>query len=63
MTKVLAGITTSIDGSIAGPNDGPGKGLGEETERRHYAEDSSPFRRRRPARAVRASEREPRATR
>jgi hypothetical protein len=26
MTKVLAGITTSVDGYIAGPNDGPDKG-------------------------------------
>ena len=29
MTKVLAGITTSVDGYVAGPDDGPGKGLGE----------------------------------
>ena len=36
MSKVLAGITTSIDGYIAGPNDGPGKGLGERGERLHY---------------------------
>ena len=36
MTKVLAGITTSVDGYIAGPNDGPGKGLGERGERLHY---------------------------
>ena len=36
MTKVLAGITTSVDGYIAGPNDGPGKGLGEGGERLHY---------------------------
>ena len=36
MTKVLAGITTSIDGYIAGPNDGPGKGLGEGGERLHH---------------------------
>ncbi|HSC90539.1 MAG TPA: dihydrofolate reductase family protein [Gaiellaceae bacterium] len=36
MTKVLAGITTSVDGSIAGPDDGPGKGLGEGGERLHY---------------------------
>ncbi len=36
MTKVLAGITTSIDGYITGPNDGPGKGLGEGGERLHY---------------------------
>ena len=36
MTKVLAGITTSVDGYIAGPNDGPGMGLGEGGERLHY---------------------------
>src|SRR5919202_3575569 len=36
MTKVLAGITTSVDGYIAGPNDWPGKGLGEGGERLHY---------------------------
>jgi dihydrofolate reductase len=36
MTKVLAGITTSVDGYIAGPGDGPGKGLGEGGERLHY---------------------------
>jgi dihydrofolate reductase len=36
MAKVLAGITTSIDGYITGPNDGPGKGLGEGGERLHY---------------------------
>jgi dihydrofolate reductase len=36
MTKVLAGITTSVDGYIAGPDDGPGKGLGEGGERLHY---------------------------
>ena len=36
MAKVLAGITTSVDGYIAGPNDGPGKGLGEGGERLHY---------------------------
>jgi dihydrofolate reductase len=36
MTKVLAGITTSIDGYVAGPDDGPGKGLGEGGERLHY---------------------------
>jgi dihydrofolate reductase len=33
---VLAGITTSVDGYIAGPDDGPGKGLGEGGERLHY---------------------------
>ncbi len=36
MTKVLAGITASVDGYVAGPNDGPGKGLGEGGERLHY---------------------------
>jgi|SRR5215218_4847779 len=36
MTKVLAGITTSVDGYIAGPNDGPAKGLGDGGERLHY---------------------------
>ena len=36
MTKVAAGITTSLDGYIAGPNDGPGVGLGEGGERLHY---------------------------
>jgi dihydrofolate reductase len=36
MTKVLAGITTSVDGFITGPDDGPGKGLGEGGERLHY---------------------------
>jgi dihydrofolate reductase len=36
MSKVLAGITTSLDGYITGPDDGPGKGLGEGGERLHY---------------------------
>jgi dihydrofolate reductase len=36
MTKVNAGITTSIDGYVTGPNDGPGRGLGEGGERLHY---------------------------
>jgi len=36
VTKVLAGITTSVDGYVAGPDDGPGKGLGEGGERLHY---------------------------
>jgi dihydrofolate reductase len=36
MPKVWAGITTSIDGYITGPDDGPGKGLGEGGERLHY---------------------------
>jgi len=36
MTKVVAAITTSVDGYVTGPNDGPGKGLGEGGERLHY---------------------------
>jgi dihydrofolate reductase len=36
MTTVAAGITTSVDGYIAGPDDKPGKGLGEGGERLHY---------------------------
>jgi dihydrofolate reductase len=36
MATVAAGITISLDGYIAGPNDGPGRGLGEGGERLHY---------------------------
>ena len=36
MTKIIAGITMSLDGYITGPNDGPEKGLGEGGERLHY---------------------------
>jgi dihydrofolate reductase len=36
MSKVIAAITTSVDGYVAGPDDGPGKGLGEGGERLHY---------------------------
>jgi dihydrofolate reductase len=36
MGKVLAGITTSVDGYITGPDDGPGCGLGIGGERLHY---------------------------
>jgi dihydrofolate reductase len=36
MTKITAGITTSADGYITGPNDGPERGLGEGGERLHY---------------------------
>jgi dihydrofolate reductase len=36
MPKVVASITTSIDGYVAGPNDGPERGLGEGGERLHY---------------------------
>jgi dihydrofolate reductase len=34
--SVIASITTSVDGYIAGPDDGPGKGLGDGGERLHY---------------------------
>jgi len=36
MAKIVAAITTSVDGYITGPDDGPGKGLGEGGERLHY---------------------------
>jgi dihydrofolate reductase len=36
MTRVIAGITTSVDGYITGPDDGPGQGLGEGGERLHH---------------------------
>jgi dihydrofolate reductase len=36
MGRLIASITTSLDGYIAGPDDGPGKGLGEGGERLHY---------------------------
>jgi dihydrofolate reductase len=36
MSKVLAAITMSVDGYVAGPNDGPGNGLGDGGERLHY---------------------------
>lgn len=36
MGKVFAGITTSVDGYVAGPDDGPGRGLGTGGERLHY---------------------------
>jgi dihydrofolate reductase len=36
MNKVIAAITTSVDGYVTGPDDGPGKGLGEGGERLHY---------------------------
>jgi dihydrofolate reductase len=36
MTTVAAGITTSLDGYVAGPNDGPGQGLGEGGEQLHH---------------------------
>ena len=36
MSKVLANITTSVDGYVTGPDDGPGCGLGVGGERLHY---------------------------
>ena len=36
MGKVIATITTSLDGYITGPDDGPGNGLGTGGERLHY---------------------------
>jgi dihydrofolate reductase len=36
MGNVAAGITISVDGYIAGPDDGPGCGLGVGGERLHY---------------------------
>ncbi len=36
MSTVGASITMSVDGYITGPDDGPGKGLGEGGERLHY---------------------------
>jgi dihydrofolate reductase len=33
---VLSGITVSVDGYVAGPNDVPGNGLGDGGERLHY---------------------------
>jgi dihydrofolate reductase len=36
MTRVVAAITISLDGYITGPNDGPGRGLGDGGERLHY---------------------------
>ena len=36
MSKVVAQITTSLDGYITGPDDGPGVGLGIGGERLHY---------------------------
>src|SRR3954454_892269 len=36
MGKVIASITTSVDGYITGPDDGPTYGLGRGGERLHY---------------------------
>ncbi|HET7030301.1 MAG TPA: dihydrofolate reductase family protein [Candidatus Limnocylindrales bacterium] len=35
MTKIISSLTTSVDGYFVGPNDGPGKGLGEGGEALH----------------------------
>ena len=44
MGKVIAGITTSVDGYITGPHDGPGCGLGVGGERLHYWVFGGPWR-------------------
>jgi dihydrofolate reductase len=36
VSKVRAQITVSLDGYVAGPDDGPGRGLGTGGERLHY---------------------------
>jgi dihydrofolate reductase len=36
VSKIISGITVSVDGYITGPNDGPGCGLGVGGERLHY---------------------------
>ena len=36
MSKVIGSITTSVDGYITGPGDGPECGLGRGGERLHY---------------------------
>jgi dihydrofolate reductase len=36
MSKVIASITTSVDGYVAGPDDGPERGLGVGGERLHH---------------------------
>jgi dihydrofolate reductase len=36
MGKVIASITTSVDGYVTGPDDGPEAGLGKGGERLHY---------------------------
>jgi dihydrofolate reductase len=44
MGKVIAGITTSVDGYVTGPDDGPGKGLGDGGERLHNWVFGGPWR-------------------
>jgi dihydrofolate reductase len=56
MTKVTAAITISVDGYIAGPEDGPGQGLGVGGERLHYWVFGGPWRYGDEARAGDASE-------
>src|SRR5919112_5118344 len=36
MSTVIASITTSLDGYVTGPDDGPGRGLGVGGERLHH---------------------------
>jgi dihydrofolate reductase len=36
MSKVIASISTSVDGYVTGPDDRPGQGLGRGGERLHY---------------------------
>ena len=43
MPRVVAGITMSVDGYITGPDDGPGKGLGEGGEQLHYWVSGKPW--------------------
>ena len=50
MTKVLAGITTSVDGHVAGPDDGPGKGLGDAPWPPHFPKQKGEPKRVQPSR-------------
>ena len=43
MTKIIAGLTTSVDGYVAGPNDRPELGLGEGGEQMHYWAFGGPY--------------------
>jgi hypothetical protein len=43
MSKVIAGITISVDGYITGPDDGPRCGLERGGERLHYWGFGSPW--------------------
>jgi dihydrofolate reductase len=36
MSQVVLDITMSLDGFVTAPNDGPGRGLGDDGERLHY---------------------------